>query len=891
MSPKTPFLRFLIRLLLKLFPEDTPGVTRAEMEETFYDRSRAEGGPGVLFLVREIVSLVRHGTLERLRSLSPPQPLAGLLDDLRFAVRALNRNKLFALGAVVMLALGIGLNTATFSMHTGMSRVVQRFQDPDELVFLWAVEEGWNRGSVSAGDFFAWREETTAFREMGVYVQSSGYVTGGGEPVRIGQVRIMSNLFTMLGLDAGAGRLFGSADDAPSAPSVAVLSWRFWQERYGGSEEALGQSLLLNGTPHTIVGVLSRTAEFESLWRGTSVFTPIALNPAVEDWDARIYRVMARLEEDASVEQAQTQVSAVATRISEARPETHGRLRARIESFEDRFYSAEDRLAIVGMVLAVLAVLLIACVNLANLLLAKGATRQGEMAIRLAMGASRGRMVRQLLSESLILSLLGGTIGIFLGQWALDLLLSALPSAPFLHEDVGLDPGLLTFALFVSVSAALTFGLTPAVLASRVSLGEGVKESRAGASTGHKRKRLRTWILVTQLSLTVPLVLTCGVSFLNLRALQNTDFGFSTEGLLTAEVSLPPHVYAESEQQARFFTEALESLGGLPGVAEAAAGMAVPIGPGQRSAFGPMVVDGRESAEGAERGPTGYQAITPGYFRTLGVPVRRGRAFTADDGPNTPHVAVVNEAFADRYWPGEDAVGKMVRPETDSRRLYPGMEGGITQAVTVVGVVANHGASFYGEPLGGRVYLPQGQHPTSSLLLVVRSNGDAGRLVPSIRDAVARVDPGVPITAIRTGEGMMDVWLQESRAIGAALGLLAVLALGMAVLGLYGMVAHSVAQRTFELGVRMVLGANRWAIRASVMRSFVLFSGLGMTVGLVIAVVAGLVARSFLVLLQVSYLPMVLGTTALLMGVATIAALVPAIRATNIEPVVALRCE
>jgi putative ABC transport system permease protein len=817
--------------------------------------------------------------------------MAGLLDDLRFAVRGLGRNKAFALGAVFMLALGIGLNTAMFSMHTGMSQVVQRFDDPDKLVFLWAVEESWNRGAVSAGDFFTWREETSAFREMGVYVQSSGYITGGGEPVQVGQVQIMSNLFTMLGLDAGAGRLFGSADDDPSAPSVAVLSWRFWQERYGGSEEALGQSILLNGAPHTIVGVLTKRAEFDYLWRGTSVFTPIALNPAVEDWDARIYRVLARLDEGASVEQAQTQLSAVSARLAEARPDTHGQLRARVESFEHRFYSADDRLAMAGMILAVLAVLLIACVNLANLLLAKGATRQGEMAIRLAMGASRGRMVRQLLSESLILSLLGGAMGIFLGHWALDLLLSALPNAPFLQEDVGLDLGLLTFALFVSVSAALTFGLTPAVLASRVSLGEGVKESRAGAATGQKRKRLRTWILVTQLSLTVPLVLTCGVSFLNLRALQNTDFGFSTAGLITAEVSLPPHVYGEAEQQARFFTEALESVGRLPGVAAAAAGMAVPVGPGQHTALGPMVVAGRENAEGAERGPMGYQAITPGYFRTLGVPMRRGRAFTADDGPNNPHVAVVNESFADLYWPGEDAVGKMLHPERDSRRLYPGMESSITHPITVVGVVADHGASFYGEPLGERIYLPQSQHPASSLLLVVRSNGDAGPLAPSIRNAVGRVDAGVPITAIRTGEGMMDVWLQESRAIGATLGLLAVLALGMAVLGLYGMVAHSVAQRTFELGVRMVLGANRWAIRASVMRSFVLFSGLGMTVGLAIALVLGLVARSFLVLLQVSYLPMVLGTTALLMGVATLAALVPAIRATNIEPVVALRCE
>jgi putative ABC transport system permease protein len=891
MKGDSPVFRTLVRLLVRLFPEDIPGVTRSEMEETLHDRCRGEGDPGSLLLLRELWCLLRHGIAERLTASRGPSPVAGFSDDLRFAFRALLRHKAFSLGAVVMLGLGIGLTTAAFSMSAGMSRIVQRFEDPDELVFLWGVEEGWDQARVSVSDFYAWRDETNAFQDMGAYVQASRFVNGGGDPLRIRTAMTTPNLLPMLGFDAEVGRMFGDADGSPSAPPVAVLTWRFWQDRYAGDREILGSTILLNDAPHTIIGVLPAQVEFEMLWRGTSVFTPLVLNPSMEDWEDRSYGVLARLADGSSVEEAQTQLIGVAERLAEAHPETNERVRARVERFSEFFYSGEDKLAIVGIVLAVLAVLLIACVNLANLLLAKGAARQGEMAIRLAMGASRRRMVRQLLTESLILALTGGVIGVFLGQWGLDLLLSTLPNPPFLREEVGLDGTLLTFTFLVSLASALTFGLTPALLSSRVSLSEAVKESSAGGSAGRKRKRLRNWILVTQISLTVPLVLTCGVSYLNLLALQNVDFGFSTEHLLTAEVSLPPHRYPEPEQQRQFFRDALQAVGSVPGVTAAAAGMAVPVGGWQGSVYGPMVVEGRESEAGSARGPGGYQVVSPGYFETLGAPMRSGRAFTSDDGPNDPPVAVVNKAFEDFYWPGSTAIGKRLSPDTDPTRLYPGFDSGATQPVTIVGVVADHGASFYGEALGPSLYLPQDQHPISDFLLVVRSNGDPLQLIPAMREAVVRVDNGVPVSGFRTGEGMVDAWLQESRSIGAMLGIMGVLALGMAILGLYGMVSHSVAQRTFELGLRMVLGADRWSIRLSVMRSFLSLSGVGLAIGIVLAAIFGMVARSFLVLLQVSYVPMTLGIAALMAVVVVVAAYVPARRATSIEPVVALKCE
>jgi predicted permease len=387
------------------------------------------------------------------------------------------------------------------------------------------------------------------------------------------------------------------------------------------------------------------------------------------------------------------------------------------------------------------------------------------------------------------------------------------------------------------------------------------------------------------------LVLTCGVSYLNLLALQNVDFGFSTERLLTAEVSLPPHRYPEEEQRRQFYRDALQAAGSIPGVTAVAAGMAVPVGAGQANAFGPMVVEGRESEVGSARGPGGYQVVSPEYFETLGAPMRSGRGLTLDDGSNDPPVAIVNKAFEELYWPGGTAIGKRLAPETDPTRLYPGYESDVTEPVTIVGVVADHGASFYGEPLGPNLYLPQDQHPISDFLLVVRSNRDPLQVVPAMREAVARVDEGVPVTGFRTGEGMVDAWLKESRTIGVMLGIMGVLALAMAILGLYGMVAHSVAQRTFELGLRMVLGADRGSIRISVMRSFLALSGMGLAVGIVLAVISGMVARSFLVLLQVSYVPMTLGVTALMAAVVAVAAYVPARRATSIEPAVALKHE
>jgi putative ABC transport system permease protein len=816
-------------------------------------------------------------------------PFRGFGYDLRFAVRGLLKSPAFAIGAVIMLALGIGVNTAIFSMNAGMLRVVQRFHQPDELVFLWGVAGTWDRTSVSATEYLEWREQSSAFKEMGLYRRVTQYVTGDREPQRISVVQTSANLLPMLGFNAAQGRVYGSTDTAATAPAVAVLTHRFWQERYSGDADVLGRTIMLNDEPVTVIGVLPAKVEFEILWHDTHVFTPLLISPAEESWDDRYYRVIARLADGVSAEQAQAQMTAIAARLAEAQPETNADVGARVEPFAERFYSPDDRLAMASLLLAVFAVLLIACVNLANLLLAKGTARQAEVAIKLAIGASRVRIVRQLITESLLLSLMGGVVGIVLGVWGLKLLLSSLPSTPFMAQEVGLDPVLLGYTFVVSVGAALAFGLTPALLASRVSLSESIKEGGAGKSASRARKRFRSGILVTQLALTVPLVLSCLVGYRQVQTLGNLDFGFPTEGMLVAQIDLPAHRFENAVERSEFYTTAIQEVRNIPGMTAAAASQNIPIGlGGYGGVYRPLVVEGREAEEGSERGPRGFEVVSPDYFETLGVSLRSGRGFTSSDGPGDPAVAIVNEAMVRRFWPGQDAVGKRLMPDTIGGVWDPD---NTPDFITVVGVVTDFGATFYGDPPSHTVYLSHLQQPSYDIKLVARTATDPLNLAPALRAAVRRIDAGVLISRISSGEGLVDEWLQESRTVAATLGVLGLLALGMAVLGLYGMVAYSVAQRTFELGVRMVLGAQVGAIRWTVMRSFVTLAGIGLTIGLVISGIGGLIVRSQLVMLRISIFSTVGGLVLLLVGVVLLASYLPARRATLIQPVQALRCE
>jgi len=880
----------VVRLLLRLFPDDVPGITRPEMEETFFDLMEARRRRGERrSLIPALWNLAWAGLAERVASWRRIGVLRGVRQDARFAVRSLVRSPAFTLGAVVMLALGVGATNAMYSMHAGMSRVAERFDDPDELVFLWGREPGQRRVGVSRRELEVWRSQATAFQEMGFYGSRVRYLGGGDEPVRTREVQVSPHLLPMLGLSPELGRLPGEADTRAGTDPVAVLTWQTWQERFGGAGDVVGRSLKLDDVTHTVIGVLPENVQFDMWWEA-GVFTPLPPESTSGggSWEDRTFAVIARLADGVTMDQARAQMEVLTTRL-QADPEAREHVGATLEPFRDYFYSREDRLGVGLLIAAVFALLLIACVNLANLLLARGAARHGEVAVRLAVGASRWQIVRRLLMESLLLAFLGGAGGIVLGAWGLRLLLAGIPTMPFLPDEVGLDPALLLFTLSVSTAAALAFGLTPALLASRVSVGDGLRQLGAAASGGRARKRFRAGILVAQIVLTVPLVLTCVVAFRHVRALETVDFGLDTGPLLTVRVDLPPFRYPDGAQQSEFIRQAEEALARIPGVEAVGAGVDVPIGAGSRTQVGPLVLEGHESADAAERGVRGYKAVTSGFFGALGAHLVAGRELTPDDGAAAPRVALVNEALVRRFWPDVEPLGRRLTPDT-LLSGYLGPEWSQGPPFTVVGVVRDFGATFYGDPPQPTVYLAQAQVPTSSMLLVVRATQDPGTLVPLVRQTLRRLDPQVPTTSYLTGEGLLDAWLQESRTIAAILGVLGGLALGLAVLGLYGMVAYSVTQRSFELGMRMVLGADRRSVRFAVMRSFLVLGGAGVLGGLVVSSATALVLRDQLVMLRVSLVATAALIAALLLAVVALASYLPARRATVIEPVRALRC-
>jgi putative ABC transport system permease protein len=868
------------------------------MEETFFDRVGWEQGPrrGLVFL-QEAWSLAWCGVAARLGSSTVRGAVTGLDDDLRFAVRSLARSPAFSVGAVVMLSLGIGATNCMFSMNTGMSRVAERFQDPDELVVVWGTRPGVRRTSIRDRDLDPWIVEPGLFEEMGYYASREAYVGGGEEPLKTVEVQASVGLLPMLGIEPEVGRGLAPSDADAAAEPVALVSWRFWQERLAGDPDALGRILVLDEVAHTVIGVLPRKLDSGHPWEGVGAFTPV--RPVVETPEGspgqaeRTWRVMARLDDGSSPDQVQARLSALVERSSADRPEDERLAGVWVQPLRDYLYSPQDRMAVWSIILAAVAVLLIACVNLANLLLARGVTRQSEMAVRMAVGASRWQIVRRLLVECFLLAFLGGVAGIYLGSWGMRIMLSSFTTSPFMAEEVAIDPTLLLFTLTVASLAALTFGLTPALLTSNISLGESMKEGSTSTTSSAGRRRFRQGILVAQLALVVPLVVTCVVAFRHVRTLQHVDFGLETERMLTVRVDLPPTRYAAPEEQSDFYQRLLEAMETVPGVEAVGAGVDVPIGAYAFTQLGPLLVEGRDAEEGAARGVGGYKVVTPGFFRALGASFARGRAPGPQDGTHDPLVAVVNEAFADRYWPDEEPVGKRLYTEASRSATFSSyLEGrGWTpgRAITVVGVVRDFGATFYGDPPSPTVYLPHAQHPTPSMVLVVRTEGDPLSLIPTLREVVRRVGPEVPLTRLLTGEGLVADWLRESRSIAATLGLVGVLALVLAVVGLYGMVSYTVGRRTPELGVRMALGAGAWAIRMSVMRSFLVLGSVGVALGLVLSALGATAMRSQLTMLRTPVLSTALVITVVLMAVVAVASYVPARRATRIEPVRALR--
>jgi len=662
---------------------------------------------------------------------------------------------------------------------------------------------------------------------------------------------------------------------------VVVLSNNVWQRRYGKDPEVLGRAIIVNDVPYTVIGVLPPEIDFEMLWRDMGLMAPAAIDPTDLKRDARRFTAVGRLKDDVTLEQAQAEMTTINANLAQAYPETNAETDMWLESFEEFFMSPEDRWAMRGLLAAVGLVLVIACVNLANLLLAKTTSRSREFAVRAALGAGRGRIIRQLFIESLLLALGGGIFGLLLALWAVDLMIINLEYIPYQRDEVGLNPAVLTYTLLISMAAALFFGLFPALTSSKVSLHEELKEGQLSASAGRSRNRLRNGLVMGQLAVAIPLLVCCSMITKHLIGLKNIDFGYNSDNVITMQVDLPTYRYNLDEQWTNFYRQTLSRVNEIPGVENVAATLSVPVFTSS-FIFGAVTIEGRSYENNPEEQIRGYQLVTANFFETLEAPLISGRFFTEMDHAESQPVAVINQRMAQQQWPNEDPLGK---------RFTFDPEATPTEWVTIVGVVADIGKSTYGGPPRAALYIPHQQKPQPSMVLIARTTGDPMDMIQPIRSTIHSFDSTIPIYNFQTIEDMAHRWLRDDRMAAWFFGGLALLALSLACIGLYGIMSYSVAQRTNEIGIRVAFGAVRKDILNLVLKRCLKLAGMGILIGLVLSIPVSVLLASFLY--RVSRIdPISFGAVIILfLAVSMLAGYFPARRATRINPLTALRYE
>ncbi len=805
----------------------------------------------------------------------------------------LRNNPGFTAVAVVTLALGIAANTTIFSAVNGWMLRRPRITDPASVVVIVTTDPakgpgwGWDRQPVSAFDFVAWREQSHAFEDMVASEWSDFALTRKGDPERLSGMRVRASYFQMLGVSPALGRAFEPDEDQAGHAQVVILSDALWQRRFGSSPDVVGTTVRLNDESYTVIGVMPGSYRLglygPQLWTPL-VFTPESVLPA--DRGNRSLEVLARLKSGVSVETAKAEMAALAQRSEQAYPGTSKGWSATAMSIQH--YIADEFRYGMGLLMGVVFfVLLIACANIASLQLARGAERQREFAVRAALGAGRIRLVRQLLVESLLVALAGGGLGLLLASWGVDLfrrgLSSSLDVISTAHE-VTIDHSVLIFTLGMSVFTAILFGLAPALLQAARDLQSTL--NAGGRSVSQSRARHRTHNVLVTAQIALALVLLTGAGFVVQEFLDkvHAGFGIDPNQVLTADISLSSTRYKDPATQAAFFHKAIERLEALPGVISA--GATTTLVPIEYARVVTFSIEGQPAMSRTERARTDYFAISPDYLHTLRIPLIRGRNFLPSDAAQAPPVALVNQALVRRYFPNEEPVGKRIRLDTSGSDRPDWSE--------IVGIVGNVRDSFDQQNDTPQSYEPYPQRPPSVMTLVVRTRPDPAAFAPMLRRAVWGVDKDQPITAVHT----MNQWIAESganhRIMNILMGTFAGLGLALAAVGVFGVMAYTVAQRTHEIGIRMALGAQRSEVLRMVVRKGMVLGALGVAIGLALAVPLvwlklGLVNDDVLPFDQRG--PVFLAAVFLISIAALLASYIPARRATNVDPMVALRCE
>ena len=815
--------------------------------------------------------------------------------DIRYGLRMLLKNPGITVIVIVALALGIGANTAIFSVVNAVLLRPMPYEQSDQLVLVNEKNAVLDEMSISYPNFTDWRNQTQTFEKIGVFNVDSYNLTGNGEAERILVAQMSADLFSVLRVNALHGRLFTNDEDKPGGSPVVVLSYGLWQRRFGGQTSIINQSINLNSKNYVVIGVMPDTFAFPSR---VEMWAPVGQLSDQPSWKERgnhpgLYGI-ARLKPGVTLAQADAEMNTIAVNLEKQYPDSNPGNRVRLRPLMEYFVS-DVRRALWVIFGAVGFVLLIACANIANLLLARATGRRKEMAIRTAVGASRWRLARQLLTESILLSLIGGSIGLLLARWGISLILYMSPDAIPRSREIGLDWTVLGFTIGVSFLTGIVFGLIPALQAGDLDVHETLKESARGTSG---RQWLRSSLVVVEVATTLVLLIAAGLMIRSFYLLLKVNPGFSHDHLTSFSISLPETKYQSQDSMASFYDRLLRNIGTLPGVESVAAASGLPLGNnGWQTSF---VIDDQPVPPREQTPLMEACLVTPDYFKAMNIPLLRGRTFT--DRDNRAHLAgrdlskldenqragagvnvvVIDEEFARRYWPNEDAIGKRIRMgrEPDAQKL---------EVIGVVGRVKMESLNRNSDRVQG--YFAFAQLPSNGMTVIIKGASDPNHLIGSARAAVREIDPDQPIYSPRTMNEIRGESVAGERLNLTLLSLFAGIALVLAIVGIYGVMSYSVTQRTHEIGIRMAIGARPRDV-------FTMILGQGMKLAM-IGVVIGLAAAFALTRLMASMLFGVTPTdattfgaiSALLIAVALLACYIPGRRATKVEPTISLRYE
>ena len=819
-----------------------------------------------------------------------------LMQDVRYALRAFAKNPGFAMAAVLSLAIGIGANTSIFSVANALLLRPLPYADAERLVILWNRSPGLNIAEdwFSTAQYFDVKSGHQGFEQVAIAIGGNYNLTGQGDPERVGAIRVSANLLPMLGASVAHGRLFVPDEDAPGRATTAVLTEGMWARHYGRDPRMIGKSITINGLSYEVVGVLPQSfslpREVLPTLYGTEqaeIFLPLPLAAdAAQQRANEDYNIVGKLRPGVSVAQAQTEMETITARLRHDYPENYppnGGLTFSIVPLLEQVVG-NVRTSLLVLLGSVGLVLLIACANVANLLLSRAVARQQEIAVRTALGASRWRIVRQLLTESLLLALGGGALGIAICLLSVKWIhILGTKSIPRLH-DVGVDGRVLVFTLLLSVFSGILFGLAPALRISQLDLNSTLKDTgrgSAGTSAAWGRgNNVRRLLVIAELALSVVLLIGAGLLIRSFARLQNVSPGFNPQNVLTFDLTMTGRKYSDKPTILNTYRELWERLERLPGANAAGGVTSLPLS--QAFAWTPITVEGRTPLPGEKFLNADERLVGGHYFEALGIPLRRGRFFNEQDDMTKPRVVLVDEFMAEQLWPGQDPIGKrihIVELKSDN------------QWQTVVGVVGRVKQDSLDSDPRIAFYLAQTQFPTRAMTVALRSGSDPATLVGAVKSELRNLDADLPMYYVRTMRQRVDESLARRRFSMLLLGVFASVALALATIGIYGVMAYLVNQGAREIGIRMALGATQRDILSLVVRQGMALAFSGVTIGLMGAFLLTRLIRSLLFGVQATDPLTFVGISVLLALIALLASYIPAQRAARIDPMVSLRCD